>query len=182
MVHKLVVYPLIVTREIVDKALLIVVPAIKNTAEFVTIPDVTWADVGGLETTRQQLYNRFMLLIDDWERAQVLHRHSGGVLLEGPPGCGKTLVAKALSNQAGLNFLSVKGPEVLNKFQGESERRIREIFERARACQPCLIFFDEIDAICPRRDSDESTGNRISFRQMYFRCISTCICNLYDKI
>ncbi|TNN14469.1 Nuclear valosin-containing protein-like [Schistosoma japonicum] len=161
-VSKLVVYPLIVTREIVDKALLIVVPAIKNTAEFVTIPDVTWADVGGLETTRQQLYNRFMLLIDDWERAQVLHRHSGGVLLEGPPGCGKTLVAKALSNQAGLNFLSVKGPEVLNKFQGESERRIREIFERARACQPCLIFFDEIDAICPRRDSDESTGSRVS--------------------
>ncbi|CAH8446709.1 unnamed protein product [Schistosoma intercalatum] len=161
-VSERVTYPLIVTREIVDKALVVVIPAVKNTAEFVTIPDVTWADVGGLETTRQQLYNRFMLLIDDWERAQVLHRRSGGVLLEGPPGCGKTLVAKALSNQAGLNFLSVKGPEVLNKFQGESERRIREIFERARACQPCLIFFDEIDAICPRRDSDESTGSRVS--------------------
>ncbi|CAH8437697.1 unnamed protein product [Heterobilharzia americana] len=138
-------HPLIVTREMVEKALTIVVPAVKNTAEFVTIPDITWADVGGLETTRQQLYNRFMLLIDDWERAQVLHRRSGGVLLEGPPGCGKTL-----------------GPEVLNKFQGESERRVREIFERARACQPCLIFFDEIDAICPRRDSDESTGSRVS--------------------
>uniref|UniRef100_A0A183A4S0 AAA domain-containing protein n=1 Tax=Echinostoma caproni TaxID=27848 RepID=A0A183A4S0_9TREM len=102
-------------------------------------------------------------LVDDWERAQALHRRSGGVLLEGPPGCGKTLVAKALSNQAGLNFLSVKGPEVLNKFQGESERRVREIFERARACQPCLIFFDEIDAICPRRDSDESTGEQLFF-------------------
>ncbi|CAH8832879.1 unnamed protein product [Trichobilharzia szidati] len=155
-------HPLIVTREMVEKSLSVIVPAVKNTAEFVTIPDITWADVGGLESTRQQLYNRFMLLIDDWERAQTLHRRSGGVLLEGPPGCGKTLVAKALSNQAGLNFLSVKGPEVLNKFQGESERRIREIFERARACQPCLIFFDEIDAICPRRDSDESTGSRVS--------------------
>ncbi len=101
-------------------------------------------------------------MVDDWERAQALRRRSGGVLLEGPPGCGKTLIAKALSNTAGLNFLSVKGPEILNKFQGESERRIREIFERGRACQPCLIFFDEIDAICPRRDGDESSGRHLS--------------------
>ncbi|CAL8079842.1 unnamed protein product [Calicophoron daubneyi] len=151
-----------ITREMVDECLATVIPAVKNTNEFVTIPDVTWADVGGLSATKLELYNRFMLLVDDWERAKTLHRRSGGVLLEGPPGCGKTLVAKALSNQAGLNFLSVKGPEVLNKFQGESERRVREIFERARACQPCLIFFDEIDAICPRRDSDESSGSRVS--------------------
>lgn len=108
-----------------------------------------------------------------------MRRRSGGVLLEGPPGCGKTLIAKALSNTAGLNFLSVKGPEILNKFQGESERRIREIFERARACQPCLVFFDEIDAICPRRDGDEATGSLFAFnairldflieRQLHFR-------------
>ncbi|KER30608.1 hypothetical protein T265_02963 [Opisthorchis viverrini] len=153
---------IVITRALVDEALSLVVPAVKNTAEFVTIPDVNWTDVGGLDSTKTQLYNRFMLLVDDWKRAQALGRRSGGVLLEGPPGCGKTLVAKALSNQAGLNFLSVKGPEVLNKFQGESERRVREIFERARACQPCLIFFDEIDAICPKRDSDESTGSRVS--------------------
>ncbi|VDL23860.1 unnamed protein product [Hymenolepis diminuta] len=135
-----------VTWEVLDAALNQVIPAIKNTAEFVTIPDVTWND----------------LLVNDWERAQKLRRRSGGVLLEGPPGCGKTLIAKALSNTAGLNFLSVKGPEILNKYQGESERRIREIFERARACQPCLVFFDEIDAICPRRDGDESSGSRVS--------------------
>ncbi|KAM3172835.1 hypothetical protein ACTXT7_013723 [Hymenolepis weldensis] len=151
-----------VTWEVLDAALNQVIPAIKNTAEFVTIPDVTWNDVGGLEKTKTQLYNQFMLLINDWERAQKLRRRSGGVLLEGPPGCGKTLIAKALSNTAGLNFLSVKGPEILNKYQGESERRIREIFERARACQPCLVFFDEIDAICPRRDGDESSGSRVS--------------------
>ncbi|CAH8669075.1 unnamed protein product [Dicrocoelium dendriticum] len=160
--HRLNHKPILITRDLVDECLAIVVPAVKNTAEFVTIPNITWADVGGLDSIRTKLHNRFMLLVDDWERAQALHRHSGGVLLEGPPGCGKTLVAKALSNQAGLNFLSVKGPEVLNKFQGESERRIREIFERARACQPCLIFFDEIDAICPRRDGDEATGSRVS--------------------
>ncbi|VDM16078.1 unnamed protein product [Hydatigera taeniaeformis] len=156
-----------VTRDVLDTALNQVTPAAKNTAEFVTIPDVTWNDVGGLEETKVHLNNQFMvrflhLLIDDWERAQALRRRSGGILLEGPPGCGKTLIAKALSNTAGLNFLSVKGPEVLNKFQGESERRIREIFERGRACQPCLIFFDEIDAICPRRDGDEASGSRVS--------------------
>ncbi|KAM3188424.1 hypothetical protein ACTXT7_000250 [Hymenolepis weldensis] len=152
-----------VTRKLLEVALSKVVPAIKNTAEFVTIPDVTWSDVGGLNETKRQLHNQFMLLIDDWKRAQTLRRRAGGVLLEGPPGCGKTLIAKALSNTAGLNFLSVKGPEILNKFQGESERRIREIFERGRACQPCLIFFDEMDAICPRRDGDESSsGSRVS--------------------
>ncbi|KAA3671034.1 ribosome biogenesis ATPase [Paragonimus westermani] len=154
-------------RALLEECLAIVIPAVKNTAEFVTIPDVTWADVGGLDSTKMQLHNRFMLLVDDWERAQALNRRSGGVLLEGPPGCGKTLVAKALSNQAGLNFLSVKGPEVLNMFQGESERRVREIFERARACQPCLIFFDEIDAICPRRDSNESSAQVIPFARSY---------------
>nr|CDS28195.1 nuclear valosin containing protein [Hymenolepis microstoma] len=153
----------IVTPKLLEASLLKVVPAVKSTAEFVTIPDVTWSDVGGLNETKRQLHNQFMLLIDDWERAQALRRRAGGVLLEGPPGCGKTLIAKALSNTAGLNFLSVKGPEILNKFQGESERRIREIFERGRACQPCLIFFDEIDAICPRRDGDESSsGSRVS--------------------
>ncbi|VDO12437.1 unnamed protein product [Rodentolepis nana] len=151
-----------VTQKILEASLLKVVPAVKSTAEFVTIPDVSWSDVGGLNETKRQLHNQFMLLIDDWERAQALRRRAGGVLLEGPPGCGKTLIAKALSNTAGLNFLSVKGPEILNKFQGESERRIREIFERGRACQPCLIFFDEIDAICPRRDGDESSGSRVS--------------------
>ncbi|KAL3311133.1 hypothetical protein Ciccas_010289 [Cichlidogyrus casuarinus] len=149
-------------RELLDSCLDLIVPAVKSTSEFVTIPDITWKDVGGLESTKQELHNRFMLLIDDWERAQILGRKSNGILLEGPPGCGKTLIAKALSNCAGLNFLSVKGPEVLNKYQGESERRIREIFERARACQPCMIFFDEIDAICPTRDGDEATGSRVS--------------------
>lgn len=77
----------------------------------------------------------------------------GGVLLYGPPGCGKTLVAKAVANQSQANFISVKGPELMNKFVGESEKGVRSVFARARASSPCVIFFDEIDSLCPRRGS-----------------------------
>jgi len=79
-----------------------------------------------------------------------------GVLLYGPPGCGKTLLAKAVANESGANFISVKGPELLNKYVGESERAIRELFRRARSSAPCVIFFDEIDSICPKRGSDSN--------------------------
>ena len=74
-----------------------------------------------------------------------------GVLFFGPPGCGKTLLAKALANQSGANFISVKGPELLNLYVGESESRVRQVFSRARASAPCVIFFDELDALCPKR-------------------------------
>ena len=80
-----------------------------------------------------------------------------GVLLYGPPGCSKTLTAKALATESGLNFLAVKGPEIFNKYVGESERAIREIFRKARAASPSIIFFDEIDAIAGDRDGDSST-------------------------
>ena len=74
-----------------------------------------------------------------------------GVLLYGPPGCGKTLLAKAVVNESHCNFLSVKGPELLDKYVGESERAIRTVFSRAQASSPCVIFFDELDALCPAR-------------------------------
>jgi ribosome biogenesis ATPase len=74
--------------------------------------------------------------------------------LYGPPGCGKTLLAKAVANESKANFISIKGPELLNKYVGESERAIRELFRRAKSSAPCVIFFDEIDAICPKRGSD----------------------------
>lgn len=77
-----------------------------------------------------------------------------GVLLFGPPGCGKTLVAKAVANDSGANFISIKGPELLNKYVGESERAVRQLFARARAAAPCVLFFDEMDALAPRRGSD----------------------------
>ena len=82
-----------------------------------------------------------------------------GILLCGPPGCGKTLLAKAVANQAGINFISVKGPELLNMYVGESERAVRQVFQRARNSAPCVIFFDEIDALCPRRSSSSGGEN-----------------------
>lgn len=77
-----------------------------------------------------------------------------GILLFGPPGCGKTLLAKAVAAESGANFISVKGPELLNKYVGESERAVRQVFERARASAPCVIFFDELDSLCSRRTAD----------------------------
>ncbi len=80
------------------------------------------------------------------------------ILSSGPPGCGKTLVAKAIANESGINFISVKGPELLNMYVGESERAVRACFQRARNSAPCVIFFDELDSLCPRRSS--SGGDR----------------------
>jgi ribosome biogenesis ATPase len=77
-----------------------------------------------------------------------------GVLLYGPPGCGKTLVARAVSNESCANFISIKGPELLNKYVGESEKAVRQLFKRAKASAPCVIFFDELDSLVPRRGSD----------------------------
>ena len=121
---------------------------------FVEVPDVTWQDVGGLEEIKQRLteaiewplkYNSL------FEHAKL--RAPKGILLHGPPGCGKTLLAKALANEIGVNFITVKGPELMSKYVGESERGVREIFKKARYASPCIIFFDEIDAIAPRRET-----------------------------
>ena len=84
---------------------------------------------------------------------------SSGVLLWGPPGCGKTLLAKAVANESRANFISVKGPELLNKYVGESERSVRQVFSRARTSAPCVIFFDELDALVPRRDDTLSEAS-----------------------
>ncbi|RNF11977.1 putative vesicular transport protein [Trypanosoma conorhini] len=124
---------------------------------FTTIPNVTWNDIGALEDVREELFTSILQPI----RAPRLHRRFGldhpvGVLLYGPPGCGKTLVAKAIANQSGANFISIKGPELLNKFVGESERSVRMVFARGRASAPCVLFFDELDALAPRRGSDRA--------------------------
>lgn len=79
---------------------------------------------------------------------------STGVLLYGPPGCGKTLLAKAVARESGANFIAVKGPELLNKYVGESERAVRQLFQRAQASSPCVVFFDELDALCPKRGGE----------------------------
>ena len=121
---------------------------------LVEIPDVHWDDIGGLDTVKQELRE-----IVEWPlQHPELLRQAGlrpprGVLLQGAPGTGKTLLAKAVARQSGANFISVKGPELLSKYVGESEKGIREVFRKARQASPCIVFFDEIDALAPRRGS-----------------------------
>ncbi|KAJ0261927.1 AAA ATPase [Hirschfeldia incana] len=121
---------------------------------FSTVPDVTWGDVGGLDHLRTQLKD---YVVNPIKYPETFEKFGGklnletGFLLYGPPGCGKTLVAKAVANEAGANFIHIKGPELLNKYLGESERAIRTLFQRARTSAPCVIFFDEVDALTGRR-------------------------------
>ncbi|XP_068423847.1 nuclear valosin-containing protein-like isoform X2 [Clinocottus analis] len=124
---------------------------------FATVPDVTWEDVGALQDIREDLTMAILAPVRSPEQFRALGLSApSGVLLAGPPGCGKTLLAKAVANESGLNFISVKGPELLNMYVGESERAVRQVFQRGRNSAPCVIFFDEIDALCPRRSGHES--------------------------
>ncbi|KPP67594.1 hypothetical protein Z043_113794, partial [Scleropages formosus] len=124
---------------------------------FATVPDVTWADIGALQDIREELTMAILAPVRSPEQFKALGLTApAGVLLAGPPGCGKTLLAKAVANESGLNFISVKGPELLNMYVGESERAVRQVFQRGRNSAPCVIFFDEIDALCPRRSGHES--------------------------
>ena len=130
---------------------------------FTTTPEVTWEDVGSLTEVREELAFSVVEPIAHPARFQAMGLAvSTGVLLYGPPGCGKTLVAKATANEANANFISIKGPELLNKYVGESERAVRTLFARARAAAPCVLFFDELDSLAPRRGND--SGNQASER------------------
>jgi transitional endoplasmic reticulum ATPase len=121
---------------------------------FVEIPDVKWEDIGGLVDVKQELQEAV-----EWPlKYQGLFVHSDatppkGILLYGPPGTGKTLMAKAAAHESEANFISIKGPELLSKWVGESEKGVREVFRKARQAAPCIVFFDEIDAIAPTRGS-----------------------------
>ncbi|MFZ0740206.1 MAG: CDC48 family AAA ATPase [Nitrososphaeraceae archaeon] len=119
---------------------------------FVEVPDVKWDDIGGLLSIKQELQEAV-----EWPlKYQEVFKYADasppkGILLYGPPGTGKTLIAKAAANESEANFISIKGPELLSKWVGESEKGVREVFRKARQAAPCIIFFDEIDAIAPRR-------------------------------
>ncbi|CAE6435948.1 unnamed protein product [Rhizoctonia solani] len=128
---------------------------------FTTRPDVSWADIGALRGIREELEMAVVWPIRRPELFSDLGVGTGGrgVLLWGPPGCGKTLLAKAVAGESGANFISVKGPELLNKYVGESERAVRQVFTRARASAPCVVFFDELDALVPRRDDSLSESS-----------------------
>ena len=125
---------------------------------LIEIPNISWDDVGGLKELKSRLQEAVELPI---KNPQIFKRLGiqppKGILMYGPPGTGKTLMAKAVANESESNFILVKGPELLNKFVGESEKGVRKIFEKARQSAPCIIFFDEIDALAPRRGLDGST-------------------------
>ena len=131
---------------------------------FVEVPDVTYDDVGGLDAVKRELVRavewplRYPSMFEHFHTEPVK-----GVLLYGPPGTGKTLLARAVANESGVNFISVKGPELLDKFVGESEKAVREVFRRARQNAPTIVFFDELDALAPARGggSDSRVTERV---------------------
>lgn len=127
---------------------------------FSTIPDTTWAHVGALGPVRRRLE---MSIIGPIKNPDLFTKvgiaPAAGILLWGPPGCGKTLVAKAVANESKANFISIKGPELLNKYVGESERAVRQLFARAKGSAPCILFFDEMDALVPKRDDSLSDAS-----------------------
>lgn len=126
---------------------------------FATIPDVTWDDVGALDDIKEQLQEAILWPIKYRELYEKSRTSSTkGILLCGPKGCGKTLLAKAIANECSINFLSVKGPELLSMYLGESEKAVRQCFQRARSSAPCVIFFDEIDALCPSRSGSNTNA------------------------
>jgi len=123
------------------------------------VPNVKWTDIGGLESVKQELMEAVEWPLKYPEVFRRLGiRPPRGILLYGPPGTGKTLLAKAVASESQANFISVKGPEVLSKWVGESEKAVREIFRKARETAPCIIFFDELDSIAPRRGFHTDAG------------------------
>ena len=148
--------PWMIEKSDMERALVMVEPLFKSEG-FATIPKVSWNDIGALKHARALLKLRIL----DRVRHSVLGNDLNlndpvGILMYGPPGCGKTLLAKAIANEADINFISVRGPELLNKYVGESERAVRELFARANHSKPCLIFFDEFDAISKSKSDSES--------------------------
>ena len=126
---------------------------------LVEVPRVSWAEVGGLEDIKRELHEAIELPLEDPESfVRMGIRPPKGVLLFGAPGTGKTLIARAIANESKANFISIKGPEIMSKWVGESEKAVRMIFKKAKQVSPAIVFLDEIDAIAPRRGSNFDTG------------------------
>ncbi|ETO29557.1 AAA ATPase domain-containing protein, partial [Reticulomyxa filosa] len=127
-----------------------------------SIPSVYWDDVGGLEHAKKEILDIIQLPLkypEIFNNPNHPIKQSSGLLLYGPPGTGKTLLAKAVATEFNLNFISVKGPELLNMYIGQSEQNIREVFAKGRKSRPCVLFFDEIDALAPSRGKGFDGGN-----------------------
>jgi len=132
---------------------------------FVEVPNIKWSDIGGLEETKTSLQEMILFPIDHPEKFEMFGMPpSRGVLFYGPPGCGKTLLAKAVASECSSNFVSIKGPELLTMWFGQSEANVREVFDKARAAAPCVLFFDELDSIGTSRGNsigDSGAGDRV---------------------
>ncbi|KAJ2556390.1 Ribosome biogenesis ATPase rix7 [Coemansia sp. RSA 1933] len=151
--------PLAITNSDFLQALKKVQPSAKREG-FATVPGVTWSDIGALSKIREELRMAVVEPIRHPEVfAQVGITAPAGVLLWGPPGNGKTLLAKAIASESHTNFISVKGGELMSKYVGDSERAVRQVFARARASSPCVIFFDELDALCSRRSGEQNEAS-----------------------
>eukprot|EP01061_Rhynchopus_euleeides_P025190 TRINITY_DN4065_c0_g2_i3.p1 TRINITY_DN4065_c0_g2~~TRINITY_DN4065_c0_g2_i3.p1 ORF type:complete len:821 (+),score=428.57 TRINITY_DN4065_c0_g2_i3:184-2463(+) len=127
-------------------------PSTLRDTAMVEVPNTTWKDIGGLEGTKAELQELIQYPVEyPWKFEKFGISPSKGVLFYGPPGCGKTLLAKAVANECQANFISIKGPELLTMWFGESEANVREIFDKARQAAPCVLFFDELDSIAKAR-------------------------------
>jgi len=149
---------LIVTRDDFEKALKDITPSAMREV-YLETPDVKWSEIGGLENVKRELQEavEWPLKFSDLYKA-IGYNMPKGILLFGPSGTGKTLLAKAVATESEANFISVRGPELLSKWVGESERGVREVFRRARQAAPCIIFFDEIDSVAPTRGMGGDSG------------------------
>ncbi|PFH38704.1 cell division protein CDC48 [Besnoitia besnoiti] len=157
----------VLTDEDFVQAFLSFTPSFKKTGAFLPRPNVRWGEVGGLYEAKQEVEERILFPLsfsDFYDRMGV--RKPTGILLYGPPGCGKTFLAKALANACQANFIAVKGPELLSKYVGDSEAALRRLFSRASFFSPSLIFFDEIDALCGSRSTGGKSdgGNKVEER------------------
>jgi transitional endoplasmic reticulum ATPase len=131
---------------------------------FIEVPDVKWDDVGGLDHIKEELKEAIEWPLKHSDLFKKVNTHPPkGILLYGAPGTGKTLLAKAVANESGVNFISVKGPSLISKYVGESERGIREVFKKAKQASPTILFFDEIDSLVPKR-SESSTDAHVTER------------------
>lgn len=150
-----------IVNEDIQKAINSVEPSALREV-FVEIPEISWDDVGGLNKAKKELKRSVQWPLEHNDVYDAMNVSSScGILLYGPPGTGKTLLAKSVANESKSNFISIKGPELLNKYVGESEKSIREIFNKARTNSPTVIFFDEIDAITSQRGGDSEIGDRV---------------------
>jgi transitional endoplasmic reticulum ATPase len=152
-VDKKILDSIVVEAKHFDYAMGIVAPSSLRENQ-VEIPDVHWDDVGGLEDVKRELHETVQYPVEHADKyVKFGMSPSKGVLFYGPSGCGKTLLAKAIANECGANFISIKGPELLTQWFGESEANVRELFDKARAASPCILMFDEMDSIAKTRGS-----------------------------